>query len=72
MQNYNFSITKEECDQLEKEYEINDIILNLYKAINYVGGNTTITDAITKLRKETRFNYEIDEHLKSKTALGKI
>lgn len=32
-----FSITREESEQLEREYEINDILTGLYKALGKVG-----------------------------------
>ena len=64
--NYNsqvYSITAEESRKLHEEYEINDCIIYLNKAIRYVGGNTTIKDAIEKLLKMTRFRYEVEREL---------
>lgn len=58
-----FSITTEESEQLEKEYEINDIIVNLNKALSKVG-NITILEAINLLEKQTRFADELKKHLK--------
>lgn len=48
------SITTQESIQLEDEYEINDIIVNLNKALSKVG-NITILEAISLLEKQTRF-----------------
>ena len=64
--NYNseaFSITAEESMKLHEEYEINDCIIYLNKAIRYVGGNTTIKDAIEKLMKMTRFADEVKREI---------
>lgn len=47
------SITTQESIQIEKEYEINDIIVNLNKALSEVG-NITILEAINLLEKQTR------------------
>jgi hypothetical protein len=57
--NKSFSITREESEQLEREYEINDILEGLYKASGKVGGNTTITKAIEILSKQTRFANDV-------------
>lgn len=54
-----FSITAEESRQLEREYEINDIIVNLNKALAKVG-NVTILEAINTLKKQTRFADELE------------
>ena len=59
-----FSITAKESEQLWKEYEINDIIVNLNKALSKVG-NVTILEAIEQLKKQTRFAAELDNKLKS-------
>ena len=61
----NFSITAEESRQLEKEYEINNIIVNLNKALSKVG-NVTIIEALEQLKKQTRFADELDHELKIK------
>ena len=64
--NYNsqaFSITAEESRKLQEEYEINDCIIYLNKAIKYVGGNTTIKDAIDKLIEMTRFADEVNREM---------
>lgn len=61
-----FSITAEESRQLEKEYEINDIIVNLNKALSKVG-NVTILEALEQLKKQTRFADELDGKLKDFT-----
>lgn len=52
------SITAQESRQVEEEYEINDIIVNLNKALSKVG-NTTILEAINLLEKQTRFANEL-------------
>ena len=52
------SITTQESIQIEKEYEINDIIVNLNKALSKVG-NITILEAINLLEKQTRFANEL-------------
>lgn len=57
-ENVSFSITTKESEQLEKEYEINDIIVNLNKALSKVG-NITILEAINLLEKQTRFADEL-------------
>lgn len=61
-----FSITAEESRQVEKEYEINDIIANLNKALSKVG-NVTILEALEQLKKQTRFYNELDNKLKRVT-----
>ena len=53
-----YSITTQESIQIEKEYEINDIIVNLNKALSKVG-NITILEAISLLEKQTRFANEL-------------
>lgn len=58
----NFSITAEESRQLEREYEINDIIVNLNKALAKVG-NVTILEAINTLKKQTRFADELERNI---------
>ena len=62
-----FSITTQESIQIEKEYEINDIIVNLNKALSKVG-NITILEAISLLEKQTRFANE----LKNKIYYGNV
>ena len=63
LEDASFSITTKECEQLEKEYEINDIIVNLNKALSKVG-NITILEAINLLEKQTRFADELkNRHL---------
>lgn len=59
-----FSITAKESRQLEKEYEINDIIVNLNKALSKVG-NVTILEALEQLKKQTRFADELDKKIKN-------
>ena len=63
LEDISFSITAKESEQLEKEYEINDIIVNLNKALSKVG-NITILEAINLLEKQTRFADELkNRHL---------
>ncbi len=57
-ENIGFTITREESEQIEKEYEIRDIIVNLNKALSKVG-NITILEAINLLEKQTRFADEL-------------
>ena len=63
MSGYNFSITAEECRQLEEEQHIAEIILHLYEAGNRVGFSTTITDAINQLTAKTRYRREVEEEI---------
>ena len=56
-----YTITKEECEQLEKEYLINDCIYYLMKSRGLVGGNKTIDEAIEELKTQTRFADEVQE-----------
>lgn len=53
------SITREESEQLEREYEVKNILESLYKALGKVGGNTTINDAIDILSNQTRFANDV-------------
>ena len=62
-----FSITAEECRQLEEEYVINDILVYLSKARGLVGGNTTINDAYELLKKKTRFVNEVERYITSQS-----
>ena len=62
-----FSITAEECRQLEEEYEINDILVYLSKARSLVDGNTTINDAYELLKKKTRFADEVERYITSQS-----
>ena len=64
-----FSITAEESRKLQEEYEINDCIIYLNKAIKYVGGDTTIKDAIDKLMKMTRFADEVKREMNKGLAM---
>ena len=57
-----FSITTQESIQIENEYEINDIRVNLNKALSKVG-NITILDAINLLEKQTRFANELNNKI---------
>lgn len=54
-----FSITAEEHNQLEIEYQINDTIVYLHKAAGMVGGTCTINDAIKVLLQRTRFKDQL-------------
>lgn len=56
-----YTITREECEQLEKEYLINDCIYYLMKSRGFVGGNKTIDEAIEELKSHTRFADEVQE-----------
>lgn len=67
-----FTITREESQDLEKDYEIGNIVLYLHKALCYVDGNTSIYDAIKELQNKTRFKDEINDYLSAKTAYGNI
>ena len=57
-----FSITTQESIQIEKEYEINDIIVNLNKELSKVG-NITILEAINLLEKQTRFANKLKDNI---------
>ena len=54
-----YTITREDCEQLEKEYLINDCIYYLMKSRGLVGGNKTIDEAIEELKTQTRFADEV-------------
>lgn len=56
-----YTITREQCEQLEKEYLINDCIYYLMKSRGFVGGNKTINEAIEELKSQTRFADEVQE-----------
>ena len=56
------SITTQESIQIEKEYEINDIIVNLNKALSKVG-NITILEAINLLEKQTMFANKLKDNI---------
>lgn len=56
-----YTITREQCEQLEKEYLINDCIYYLMKSRGFVGGNKTIDEAIEELKLQTRFADEVQE-----------
>lgn len=58
-----FSITSEQCKQIEEEYLINDIISFLHKAGQRVGYNKTINEAIEELSPQTRFLKELQEKI---------
>lgn len=65
-----YTITREQCEQLEKEYLINDCIYYLMKSRGFVGGNKTIDEAIEELKSQTRFADEVQEIYKKN--LGSI
>ena len=56
-----YTITREQCEQLEKEYLINDCLYYLMKTRGLVGGNKTIDEAIEELKSQTRFADEVQE-----------
>jgi hypothetical protein len=56
-----YTITRKQCEQLEKEYLINDCIYYLMKSRGFVGGNKTIDEAIEELKAKTRFADEVQE-----------
>ena len=56
-----YTITREQCEQLNKEYLINDCIYYLMKSRSLVGGNKTIDEAIEELKTQTRFADEVQE-----------
>ena len=56
-----YTITREQCEQLNKEYLINDCIYYLMKSRGFVGGNKTIDEAIEELKSQTRFADEVQE-----------
>lgn len=65
--NTSFSITAEECERLEEEYTINDIIVFLHKAGTRVGYDKTIHAAIDELMNKTRFKNELENLIKKNT-----
>lgn len=54
-----FTITREQCEQLQKEYVINDCLYYLMKSKDFVSGKITIDEAIDELKKQTRFADEV-------------
>ena len=56
-----YNITEKESLKLQKEYEINNLLWNLYKAAGIVGENMTIRFAINELEKQTRFANEVKQ-----------
>lgn len=69
-----FSITAEECRQIEEEEEIARCIYYLRRALGHCSGNPTLTDAIKELSSKTRFLRDVDElePLTAATALSDI
>lgn len=64
--NPSFSITARESAQLEKEYEINNILYYLNRASMLVGGgHKTINEAIDILKPQTRFAKEVEKQINS-------
>lgn len=57
--NESFSITQEECDQLNHEYLVNDCLYYLMKSRDFVSGKVTIDEAIEALKSQTRFADEV-------------
>ena len=68
--NESFSITQEECDQLQHEYLVNDCLYYLMKAREFVGGSKTIDEAIESLSKQTRFLTEVMEVYKKNNGMS--
>ena len=62
LEDISFSITAKESEQIWKEYEIKDVIVNLNKALSKVG-NITILEAINLLEKQTRFADELKNNI---------
>ncbi len=56
-----FSITANEAAKLEHEYEINDMIVYIRKAIIEVG-DIKMSEAIDKLLAKTRFSDELKHY----------
>ena len=56
-----FSITRKECEQLEKEYRINDIIFAIGEALVLVG-DVKLSEAREKLKKMTRFGDQLGRY----------
>lgn len=54
-----FTITSEQCEQIHKEYEINDCLYYLMKSKELVGSEMTIDQAIEELKHRTRFADEV-------------
>ncbi len=54
-----FTITSEQCEQLDKEYLINDCLYYLMKSRDFVSGKVTIDEAIEALKSQTRFADEV-------------
>lgn len=59
-----FSITAEDCKQIEKEYEIVDILIALHKA-KWEVGDMKISEAIEKLSKKTRFPVQLKPYFET-------
>lgn len=58
-----YSITAKESKQIEKEYEIAETLVFLRKALTIVG-DVKISDALSELEKQTRFEPELNNYLK--------
>lgn len=54
-----FTITSEQCEQINKEYVINDCLYYLMKSRELVGSEMTIDQAIEELKHRTRFADEV-------------
>jgi hypothetical protein len=57
-----YSITSEESRQIDEEYEISEILINLRKALLKVG-DINISEAISKLSSKTRFSFQLNNYL---------
>ena len=62
MNNKSFSITAEESKQIDKEYEIAEILINLRKALSEVG-DVKLSEAIEELSGKTRFPIQFNTYL---------
>lgn len=60
--NESYSITAEECKQIEKEYEIADILIALNKA-KWEVGDVKISEAIEELSGKTRFPVQLNMYI---------
>lgn len=59
MNNISYSIASEESKQIDKEYEIVEILINLRNALSEVG-DVKISEAIEELSGKTRFFSSIE------------
>lgn len=61
-----YTITREQCEQLDKEYDINNCLYYIMKARQYVNGDPTLSEAIDQLKKQTRFAEEVQSNYAKK------